>query len=438
MFTWAFKFWKAKELMSQAESLSFAIYRATRETVASISLEIFQDNGRLMRGIRKGLKNLELLAQEEKDLHFSKDFLGLVTKVEQPLFGEIQASAIGRRVFMYRLLIAAFVFCEAALFYVISDFFLPGMGQLARIAMSLVVSVGAMVILGWGLEMHLKYIYASQRYAEGLIKPDILRSLNLKRFIGYGSILLGIVFLLAVSMGRIYLIEKSSPIPAHLLHNPTGLDVYLTGKMWMGVLNVVMTFVFGIILAMYKIELFTDAPLHRLYNKWVGVKDSMARIIRDLADRRAQIIENMDVTINRGWQLVVDSQRIMQREYDQMDEELHKEYVELRSQSGFTVNHDIFTKYERLVSAFRELFDFAVQEHPHMVRFRDDMKAALEATMPQVAPESLSAQTTEDALPLVTPQSAEPDASMGATEDEDAELEDILSDAGIRMNGAAH
>lgn len=437
MFTWIFKLWKAKELMSQAESLSFAIYRATRETVASISLEIFQDNGRLMRGIRKGLKNLELLAQEEKDLHFSKDFLGLVTKVEQPLFSPAQASAMGWRVFMYRAVAILFIASEAALFYLIMDFIIPGLSPVGRVFASLVGAGAAMLCLSWGIEHHLKYTYAKQRFAEGLIKPDVLKTLNQKRMLGYLSIAMALGFLLTVSLVRIYLLEQTINMP-DFTNNPSGLETYLLGKKWAGVLNMILTFILGIYLAKLKTDLFIDAPLHRLYKKWVGVKDSMARIIRDLADKRAQIVENMDVTTNRGWQLVVDSQRIMQREYDQMDEELHKEYVELRSQPGFTVNHDIFTKYERLVSAFRELFDFAVQEHPHMVRFRDDMKAALEAPMPKVAPERLSVQVTEDASPLVTPQSAEPDASMGATEDEDAELEDILNDARIRMNGAAH
>jgi len=435
MFTWFFKYFAAMRFRKESAN-AFGLYRAAQETAYSAMQETLVANAKAKQFILNAVKELELLCLKALELQYFKDFLGLKQYVSQPVFTVAQAAEISNKRSIHRLLLMGFILSETFLYYIISGFVIPGLDNIyAMVAISLFFAFLCMFGIHWGLEGHYQYIYANERFAEKRIKPDVLKKINHNRMIGYAVSSLCFLFIIAAGMTRIFLVEGAVAVTS--FDNPTQEENYAKGSAWISMLTMVFTLILGFLLAKIKLDLFELNPLYKTYREWLGNKKKTEGIIRDMEKNNNVIESNMEIARNKGWQLILDLQNIMGREYDEQDKELYHDYVNARKQAGFLMNSDMFNKYYRLLTAFRELYDYTIQQHPDMIIWSTEMKKAHE--MGEAIIEDYNKKLAENAeLPFNNIGQQLPENGHQQNGHADAALKQLLDDVKTKSQNGSH
>lgn len=343
MYGWFYKILAAKRFRSQAR-LSFGLSRAFKELTFDRIEEVIVTTQANHIRMADNFNKYKVLQNDLQECYYTKDEFDYITRYNDPIITPSQESRYRFLRSMLWLSIGVFLIIETILFFMISENITGGivyrietMGtEYAKYASAFLFVASAMfalvsaLMLDAGLRQVFHFFKAKKHYANKFVDIATYRSASVKFFIGLTLLAGTVMVLVLLNWARANAIDGTSSNNPVLAYALVALSVFA-----------------GIAFGIVKKELAENSELISLANKWRKVREEMASAHKVMAELSIRIQNQFSLVINKAHCLGVDLQELMEREYDERDQELAAQFRdEVRSGKYYAAHADGHTIFK--------------------------------------------------------------------------------------------
>ena len=352
MYGWFYKILAAKRFRSQAR-LPFGLSRAFKELTfdrIEEAIEISQANFIKMTA---NFNLYKVLQNALNECYYGKDEFDYVTRYNDPIITPSQESRLRSLRSKIWFSLCAFFMVETMLYYMISENItggivsqIEGMGEdvaaykgVFLFAASAFFALVTAFCLDGGLRLIFYFFKAKKHYDNKFIDIAAYRSALVKFYFGLSMVAGTFIVLVLLNWARAFAIDGgASDINGNDVdssHNP----ILMYGLIALSVLT-------GIAFGIAKKELAENSELISLANKWHKLKAEMAVAHNTITELSIRIQNQFSLVINKAHCLGVDLQELMEREYDERDQELAAQFhAEVRNGKFYSTHADGHTSF---------------------------------------------------------------------------------------------
>lgn len=363
---WFFKLWKRFQLL-RTRDLNFKMELEGANTVSSTAQEINDHVADALPGLRGLRVRLAQLKTRLVESLFTTDQWGNKEPVNQPLFTPDRVSKLRRLRIGRLVVVAVFVICEVALYYLISNSLVGGIEnedvrETAIWGLAIAFALFVLFAYEFSLDTLFDFIDARELHAKQRITRRAYQAAITKLIWGGALFTVAFGFLLWAGWARIALIENASAAANNTITDP-GLRAALEeGSRSTGIMALLFTFGMAILLGFLKRSLDKVKSEWAAYKAWQANTTEQERIVQRIEKTIAGLLGYLNTKLEVGVQLTHDLQRIYGEQVDPSRVDLFKEFETERAKPGFTVTPDILNRFRPVLAACDQLFTAAVLE----------------------------------------------------------------------------
>jgi hypothetical protein len=308
--------------------------------------------------IKNLLYKLGIKSVQNNRIRIDRDEFNKQTIQPNPVFSENQIAWITSK---YRELLratAALVTAESSLYYLTSALFVPDGLLFMKILVAIFLAFLILHALNYGQEKHFLYREAVERHSRKELNDFQLRRYRDKRNIGYILILLSFAAIILSGLARIFFLEH---VPTTGL-DPAKAESVRKASKAASIFTMLITIIAAIYLGAIKQELRKYKVKYRVFKSWHRAHTKRNECAQELIKSASLILLMTEQCIEKYWQLVIDLKRVykMDTEYDPKFEELHQEYMGIKSKPGFILGDHLYRRFSPVQSGHEELFRFGI------------------------------------------------------------------------------
>ncbi|MFN8288984.1 MAG: hypothetical protein U0U70_01885 [Chitinophagaceae bacterium] len=355
--SWAFRWWYILKLKQQISS-SFKVKNESEAVKSDAISEIQQRIKPLWLSIKRLAYKLSIKTVQNNRSRLHREETGHQRLSSQPLFTQNQISSITRKYWLNLIVQALFLISEAFLYWLVAVLFVPGGGEIAKLAVALFLAGLGMICLDYGFTNHFLYIKIKSLFLKKEIGDYDLKSQNNKRILGYLLIVFTLAVIIFSGMVRIFFIEQVDPTGL----SAEKLQAVKQASKWASLLTMVATIATAIYLAALKREQGKIAEQYDVMRYWKKTVQKKNTYAQELIKTSCKLLSVVEQTTEKHWQLIIEIKRIFKMAQEQDLKYLHldKEYVDVKSKPGFTINDHIYRKFAPVQAGHEELFRYGV------------------------------------------------------------------------------
>lgn len=320
--------------------------------------EIQNDIEPLWLSIKRLVYKLGVKSVQHNRARIFRDEFGKQSILPNPVFTENQIAEIKSKSKLFLAIIIGFTIAESFLYFLTASLFVPGGSIYMKISVAIFLALLIMFALNYAFEKHFLYREAVDRYNKKELSDFQIKRFRDTRNFGYAIIILCFTAIIFAGFSRIFFLEN---IPMNGLDPAKAQSIHNASKM-ASIFTMLITIIAAVFMALIKQDQSKYGIKYRVLQSWrkalIKRNEYTQQLIRD-ANSIMLVTEHH---IEKYWQLVIDLKRIyqMETEYDSKYEELHTEYVELKSKGGFVLTPDLYRKFAPIQCVDEELFKYGI------------------------------------------------------------------------------
>ncbi len=354
MLNWILSLFTRRKFYTQ-RALPFIMSKTAKEIATSRTLNIIEDVEKGFLKTKEMFFEMKELKHQEELCHYHKDEFGVVKKMAKPLATHSTISKYKKEKSFYTLGLFIFLIVETALFYMISQSISGGLAaifadfgrhgeSIAMFVFSLLFASISAFILDTGLDKLYSFFTAKEHYSNKRIAKSDYQSALADLVKGIALILLVIAILITINKARSFAIDGGGAN-----HNPyliTGLMVLsVAAGLWMGIAKRIVK---------------KAAVMISLHEKWTKITTRMSKINAEMAVQYEKLLNIKATELLIGQQLLLDTQGLIGKEYDDRDEDLMIEYKSKMKTGKFMLNQLSVWEYQNLAANEHQLYNYMV------------------------------------------------------------------------------
>lgn len=355
MALWTFKQWFKNKLFG-IKDLDFKVKNRAELLRIECVAEILQKLKSRVRKIERiGLK-LKVKDIKHRVQRFYRDQYGNEVELNEPLFTQNEIETIKKVNRNYLLVISLFIIAETALYYLTAQLFVPADMIILKLLVALFFGLIFMYCLDLGLEKHFEYKDALESFEKGNINKTTLKKFRDKKYFGYFLIVITFVAIIAAGIIRSLYLEQ---------FDTTGLSESEIARQklvnqFASVLTITATLATALLMAYVKQQRVEISVKHRMYKNWRKNNKERNEYLEELTQLISELKTKVYESVNKYWNLILELALIYKSDYDKKNEDLYKEYQQLKANNNLTINEKTYQKFKDIQSVDKQLFEYGI------------------------------------------------------------------------------
>jgi hypothetical protein len=361
-----FNFFTALRLRSEAKRNDLLVSSKTEQLQTSCISFLQKLIYRITNLVQTLVNDLKADIRHLDDYLEEGDKFGRKIPMHFPILTPSEISLHRKAVRMNWVWMIMMVLAEVGLYYIVSPFFIPQLGNVLltmylRLAASLVFAIAIMFAVSIGYSLILDYVTAKHLFLRNEIEEDRFKSFKGKQRIGIVLVVFGFGAIIVMAVMRHLMLTPSvnpNGITDELLRNSA--EKKASSASWAAIFAAALALIFAILLAVSKNEAQKYAVLYKVFKQHLKRLNRLHQHMKQLNCLYARYKRSFAIAIKKGCDLVLHLKRLAKREVDVEFKAIAANYTEEKRRPGFAVNQDIYGQYSDIISKDKELFLYPV------------------------------------------------------------------------------
>lgn len=347
--------------LRKVQRLAYRMKMETEALVSSCVLDIQNDIVKQWMEIKHLPFKLDVEKGEMQSARINRDEFGAQTTLPNPVYTLNEISRIKRNYRFFQFIIYFFPIAESALNLLFAPLFVPGQHIVVQAVFAIFLTLCMILAFDFGLKMHTQYREAKDKKGSGDVTDEQFKLYKEWRVMGIGVLYANFVSLLLLGVARIFFVHSPDVrgLDAQKSHD-IGIASFLTA---LGAL--LLSFIVVIVVGALKQRFAKTAVQFDVYRKWNTAYRQRTKQAQRIIDNANALLLAVDYKTEKYFQLNVDLKRTFlgDTEHDEKYTAVAEEYVQYKRQTNYSLNDEVYRKFNTVQCAFPELFRYAVLNH---------------------------------------------------------------------------